>query len=377
VPIKKYTYSDSGVNIEIEEQAAKILYEAAKETWSNRKDKIGEVIVPFDDFSGIRAIDISGLPKDTLLNIGFDGIGTKAEIAMLAGNYKTVGHDLMAMICDDAVVRGAEPIIAGSILDVNTLGNNKDRLKYIRELCIGYKEAAKLANIAIVNGELAQLGNHLGDPKVFSFSWGASVLWLANKKRVFTGYEIKDGDYLVGLREFGFRSNGLSLARKVLSDKYGKNWHEKKLGNEKMIDLALLPSIIYTNAVVSMFGGFDMKQKPKVSIHGVAHITGGGLPGKLARVLKPSGLGAQIDNPLDVPELMLHCQSIGNIEDKEAYRTWNMGQGMVIIGPDPTKVINIANYYGIEASVIGKITKQKSISIQSRSLQTGKNLKFN
>src|SRR3989344_7302373 len=117
-------YEDAGVNIDLGDNVSQILYHAARQTWENRKGKLGEVIVPFDDFSGVRAIDVSGLPAGTLMNISFDGVGTKMELAERVGDHKTIAYDLLAMVCDDAVVRGAEPVLIGSILDVNSLGKD-------------------------------------------------------------------------------------------------------------------------------------------------------------------------------------------------------------------------------------------------------------
>jgi phosphoribosylformylglycinamidine cyclo-ligase len=113
-----------------------------------------------------------------------------------------------------------------------------------------------------------------------------------------------------------------------------------------------------------MFGGYT--DKPKAEIHGVIHITGGGIPGKLGRVLKPSGFGATLDNLFEPCKLMLYAQEKGNVSDEEAYRTWNMGNGMLIITPEPEKAIAVAKQYGIEAKVCGKITSEKGIKIQSK-----------
>src|SRR3989339_88770 len=143
--LTKSAYSE----IVLKEEVSKILYNAAKQTWCNRKGRLGELIVPFDDFSGVRAIDVSNLPSGTLMNIGFDGVGTKMELAERINDHRTIAFDLFAMVCDDAIVRGAEPVLIGSILDVNTLGK-------------GYINAAKSANVAIVNGEVAELGNRIG-----------------------------------------------------------------------------------------------------------------------------------------------------------------------------------------------------------------------
>lgn len=372
------TYADSGVDVDIEEQAAKLMYEAARQTWASRKGTLGDVIVPFDDFSGIRAINVGGLPDGTMLNIGFDGVGTKAELAMLAGKYDTLAYDLVAMVCDDAVVRGAEPVLLGSILDTNSLGKDESRLKVIKELAVGYVSAANEANVAIINGEVAQLGDMVGGGKKFGFNWGSALVWFAHKDKMITGHKVAVGDSIVGLREPGFRSNGFSLLRKVLKDKFGNDWIHEEFEGKKLIDLALQPSIIYSKPVVEMFGGADPAVVPKVELHGVAHITGSGLPGKLGRALKPSGLGANITDPYEPSPLMLYCQKLGKVSDAEAYRTWNMGQGMALITPEPEAAIIIAQEYGIEAKVIGKVTDKPEIVIANQGLgkASKKNLSF-
>jgi len=357
------TYADSGVNIDLGDDVSKILYNAAKQTWDNRKGKLGELIVPFDDFSGVRAIDVSGLPKGTLMNIGFDGVGTKMEIAERMNNHKTIAYDLFAMVCDDAVVRGAEPVLIGSILDVNSLGRGNDTyIDQVKQLAEGYIGAAKAANVAIVNGEVAELGNRVGGFGPFNYNWGAAVVWFAKKDRLFTGREIKEGDWLVGLKEYGFRSNGLSLVRKILLNDYGENWHNEAFEEGTLGEYALLPSRIYSGAVVDMFGGFD--GEPKAEVHGVVHVTGGGIPGKLGRVLKPSGLSARLNAPYEATPLMRHCQLIGDVEDFEAYKTWNMGQGMIIITPDPTSVIATAKQHSIESKLIGQVYKDSDPGIR-------------
>ncbi len=366
------TYADSGVDVDIEEQAAKIMYEAAKQTWATRKGDLGNVIVPFDDFSGIRAIDVGGLPAGTMLNIGFDGVGTKAELAILAGKYDTLAYDLVAMVCDDAVVRGAEPVLLGSILDTNSLGKDESRLSIIKELAEGYVAAANEANVAIINGEIAQLGDMVGGGEKFGFNWGSALVWFAHKDKMITGHKVAVGDTIVGFREPGFRSNGFSLLRKVLKDKFGDNWINEELNGQKLIELSLQPSVIYSRPVVEMLGGADPKVPAKVDLHAVAHITGSGLPGKLGRVLKPSGLGARITDPFESSPLMLYCQELGNVSDTEAYKTWNMGQGMVIVTPQAEEAIKIAKSHGIEAKIIGEITESPEIVIANQGLNKAK-----
>jgi len=361
------TYAQSGVDVDIEEKAAKILYAAARRTWANRRGQLGEVVAPYDDYSGLRAVYAGRLPAGTLLNLGFDGVGTKAELAERAGRYDTLAHDLLAMVCDDAVIRGGEPVVAGSILDVNTLGPDATRLPIIKQLADGYAQAAEAAGVAIVNGELAQLGDRVGGPATeFRLSWGAAVLWFAHEQRLITGRDVRPGDCLVALAEPGLRANGISLVRRLLEQEYGPGWPQHQLDGSPLIDLALTPSLIYTRALVDMFGGWSLDRPARVRIHAAAHITGSGLPGKLARALKPSGLGAMVDSPLEPPTLMLHCQQIGQVPDREAYRTWHMGQGMVIITPEPHAVMAIARTHHLHAQVIGTVTTTPNIKIASR-----------
>jgi len=131
-------------------------------------------------------------------------------------------------------------------------------------------------------------------------------------------------------------------------------------------ELALTPSRIYTKAVVEMFGGYQ--NEPQAKVHGVAHITGGGVPEKLGRVLKPSGLGAGICNAFVPPDLMKYCQEKGNVSDKEAYKTWNMWQGMIIITPEPDKVVKVAGKHNIKSKLIGIVQKEKGIKIKSEGI---------
>lgn len=362
------TYGQVGVDVDIEAQAAKILYEAARETWVNRKHKLGDIIIPFDNFAGLRYVKVDNLPSGTVMSGGSDGVATKVEFAERAGRFDTLGYDLMAMVCDDAVIRGGEPVLVKSVLDVNTLGPDESRLTFIRQLAEGYVSAAHDAGVAVINGELAQLNDRARNMEHFSLDWSADVTWFAHESRLLTGMDVRPGDSIVGFREAGLRCNGISLVRKLLKKQYGDRWEAKSLGDAQLIDLALRPSQIYSAALVDMLGGYDLAVKSNATIHGAAHITGGGIPEKLGRCLKPSGLGAEITNPFEPSPLMLHCQGIGNVTDREAYRTWNMGQGMVVIGPTPDDVITIARLHGIEAKVIGEVVSKPSVTIHGSGL---------
>lgn len=363
------TYKDSGVNIELGDDASKILYEAAKQTWENRKGKIGEVITPFDDFSGARVIDVGKLPEGSLMCLGFDGVGTKVEVAERIGKHDTLAFDLFAMVCDDAVIRGGEPVLMGSILDINALETgNESHIELVRQLAKGYVEAAEEAGVAVINGEMAELGARVSGYGAFNYNWGAGLLWFVKKERMFTGHEIKAGDAIVALKEKGFRSNGLSLARKILEDNYGEDWHKEDYNGKNLGELVLEPSKIYSKLICKLNGGFS--DEPKAEISGVVHITGGGIPGKLGRILRPSGLGADLSDLFEPCEFMTHLQEIGDVSDEEAYKTWNMGQGMLVITTEPEKVIALAMENNIEAKICGEIRGGKGIRIKEQMFQS-------
>ncbi|MDO8507273.1 MAG: AIR synthase-related protein [bacterium] len=366
------TYKNSGVNVELGNDASRVLFEAAKQTWKNREGKFGEIVSPFDDFSGVRGFDVSGLPTGSFMSFGFDGIGTKVEIAERLAKHDTVAHDLFAMACDDAVIRGAEPFVIGSVLDVKSLGNNKEsNIDLLKQLGRGYVNAAGEAGVAVINGEIAEIGARVSGYGSFNYNWSAGIIWIAKKERMLTGKEVKVGDSLVGLWEPGFRSNGFSLIRKVLEDKVGPDWHE----DTELAEMILTPSRIYTKALLDMFGGYE--GEPQAKITGAAHITGGGIPEKLGRMLKPSGLGARISEPIEPSTIVRYLQDIGEISDEEAYKTWNMGQGMIVSTPEPNSVIQVAQSHEIKARVIGEVTHIPGIVITSRGLnKPGQLLKF-
>lgn len=373
------TYASVGVDIDTEAKAARILYEASKKTWANRKGKLGEVVVPFDDFAGLRFIRADKLPAGTVMYGGSDGVATKAELAERLNTYDTLAYDLMAMVCDDAVIRGGEPVLVKSVLDVNTLGSDDTRLPFIEQLASGYEAAAAEAGVAVINGEIAQLNDRIGHMERFCLEWSADLTWFAHESRLITGYDVKPGDSIIALQETGLRCNGISLVRKILKDHYGDDWHTKSYQDQSLGELALQPSQIYSPAVVAMFGGYSLDRAPQAKIHAAAHISGGGIAEKLGRMLRASGYGAKLDNLFTPGKLMLHCQELGNVADEEAYKTWNMGNGMLIITPEPDAVLSVAAEHGMAGQLAGHVQDTAGITITNKGYFAGgqKEVQFN
>jgi phosphoribosylformylglycinamidine cyclo-ligase len=387
------------VNIAAGDNVSELLYSALAATHSNRP---GLVVSQHDSFSGYRAMTgkyLNGVDLNKLeFNLGFDGVGTKVEVSERLNDHSVVAHDLFAMVCDDAVVRGAEPVAIGSILDIRHLDESEATRTAMQQLATGYIDAAKAAGVVIVNGETAELGGRIRGyqeldgysvpfallrrigakalgrtiPEHINYNWGAAVLWFAHTDRALTGHQVKPGDSLIGLEETGFRSNGLTDARKAMRQEYGRRWHEKyvrELGGMSLGELVQQPSTIYTRFVNGLTGGFRIENEPKAKVTGVAHITGGGQPSKLGRMLEPSGLGATIDRPLAPPRIMLHVQKIRGFTDREAYGKFHMGPGMVIATPEPENVLREARAFGLTARRIGEVTDEPGIRIRNLGAQ--------
>jgi len=370
------------VNIELGDDMSRFLYAASKQTQGNRPGLVTDI---GGTFSGFRSIPLSQFPDSINLSMGInsDGVGTKIEVSERIRDHSTIAFDLFAMVCDDAVVRGAEPIIVSSVLDVRQLNDTEETRQVMRQLAEGYVAAAKAANVVVFNGELAELGNRVGGYGSFNYNWGSTVFWLVHKDRILTGDKIKVGDAIVGLAEPGFRSNGITDVRKAMLQKHGENWQSQKVSSLSSLPTTLgklvaTSSTIYTPFVTALTGGYDITRKPLAEISGVAHITGGGQPSKIGRLLQQTnGLGAIIIDPIKPPAIMQYVQRLCAFDDYTAYGKWHMGPGMIITTPEPDKVIAVAPQYGITAQQIGRITNSGRIQIQSWGINTpGQYLSF-
>jgi len=355
LPAKSKTYKESGVDIELGDACSALFYNASLQTFANREGKIGVPLKSEGGFSGPLYIDDM---KDSYLVKNSDGCGTKAEIAHRMGKHDTLAFDLLAMVCDDAVCIGAEPIAA-----VNSLDAQRLNIDVVRQLARGIIDACKEAGIAMVGGETAELGRSISGYGDSPYTWNAEVTGVVERGKLITGDKISDGDFIVAFKEKGFRSNGLSLARKILEERYGDEYHKTDFHDSSWGAALLVPSQIYTKSVLAMHGAYG--KRPVVRLHGVAHITGGGIAGNLGRLIYKGGFGAKIDSPFFPCMAMRELVKIGPVELKEAYSTWNMGNGMMVITPEPDEVIAIAQKNGVTAKVAGKVTTGAKIVIAS------------
>ncbi|MDO9578522.1 MAG: phosphoribosylformylglycinamidine cyclo-ligase [Candidatus Cloacimonadales bacterium] len=340
-------YKKAGVDIKIGDAASKIAYEFAKSTFSSRKGMIGEPLVEDGSFAGL--IDMG----DFYLVQGDDGVGTKIEIAEKIGKFDTMGYDLLAMVADDAVCLGAETI---SI--TNTLDTNKVDVNVVAALLQGLATACKEQKVVIPGGEIAEVGK-----SVNGNVWNATAVGILEKDKVITGKNIKVGDKIIALKEKGFRSNGFSLVRYIIEQKMGKEGYLQQSPFGRSWGEALLePSQIYSAALLEILGRYG--ENRKIEIMGIAHITGGGIPGNFNRILKKTGLGAKFDNLIQPSEIVKAIQEMGNVAEEEAYKTWNMGNGMMLVVA-PEDVKKTLELLSLDAQLVGEIIEEKQIVIES------------
>ncbi|MFC1810514.1 phosphoribosylformylglycinamidine cyclo-ligase [Patescibacteria group bacterium] len=340
------TYKEAGVDIEKGDECSRIAYEAAKATFAGRKGMIGEPVVLEGGFAG--ALDFG----DFYLIQNDDGIGTKMVIARQVGKYDTMGYDLVGMVADDAICVGAEVVSISNTIDVEKV--EKD---VIEQLMKGLQKACEEQKIVIPGGEIAELGT-----MVDGYIWNATAVGIVEKDKFITGDKVEVGDPIIGLKSRLFRSNGVSLVRHIMAETFGTEWYNEPYKDGKSWGEALLaPTKIYHNAVLDMIGRY--KEPSKVNISAIAHITGGGLPGNISRIVKHKGYGARIESLPRANEVMLKVKEFGNVSDKEAFKTWNMGVGMVLVSKDIDKIIEIAKKHDVEAMQIGEIVAEPGVNI--------------
>ncbi len=295
-----------------------------------------------------------------------DGIGTKTEFYERLNQHEGSASNLFAMIVDDAAATGGEVLVVGDVLDVNELDEENELIvNGMHQLAEGMVRAAHDAGVAVIGGEIAELGKRVHGYGDFNYNWAGVGIVATRKDRRLTGEELKAGHYLVGFAEPGFRSNGITDVRNAMEEYYGPNWHEQiepSLGSVTLGSLVQTPATIYAKLMSRLQGGVR-HEEPAAEITGVAHITGGGQPSKLGRLLlRTEGLGITIDDPIEPPEMMISVQRLRGFDDRRAYGKWHMGPGMIVATTEPDKVLAEAD----GAKVIGRITDEPGIRIKNR-----------
>lgn len=341
------TYAQSGVNLQVSDKAARIASRIAQTTFTTRqKALIGRPVKLPNGFAG--ALDCG----DFLLVNCTDGTGTKMAVAELTRNFATIGQDLLAMVVDDAVCLGAEGLAL-----TNTLDAPKIQPVIVRRLLQSLARVCRKQRIVINGGELAEVG-----ATVNSLVWNATLVGVVSKTKLLTGAKIQPGDVILALREKGLRSNGFTLARQILATKFGPKWFQRKFRGQTWGKLLLTPSQIYSQGILALHGPYG--EKAQVALHGIAHVTGGGIIGNLPRIFPTKKLGAHFFDLWPSPDFVAELRRLGGLTLLEARRAWNLGNGMLLVlnAAEADKAIQILKTQKIAARVAGEINTQGKIT---------------
>lgn len=303
-----YTYAKAGVSIDAGNALVRAIAPLAKATRRAGAD------ADLGGFGGFFDLKAAGF-DDPLLVAANDGVGTKLKLAIDSGKHDGVGVDLVAMCVNDLIVQGAEPLF---FLDYYATGKLDNDIA--ASVVAGIAQGCKQAGCALIGGETAEMPGMYADE---DYDLAGFCVGAVERGDVLTADKVAAGDVILGLESSGVHSNGFSLVRRLAAD---KGWKLDRPAlfdqNVVLIDALLAPTRIYVRSLLPLVRAGD--------IHGMAHITGGGLLENLPRIL-PDDCHAVIDaDSWDQPRLMAFLQAQGNIEPEEMARTFNCGIGMAI-----------------------------------------------
>ena len=317
------TYRDAGVDIDEGDKLVERIKPHARRTARP------EVLAGIGGFGGL--FEVPDGYDEPVLVVGTDGVGTKLKLAFLAGKHDTVGIDLVAMSVNDVVVCGAEPVV---FLDY--FATSRLKADEAEKVIAGIAEGCVRAGCALIGGETAELPGFYqsGEYDLAGFCVG-----VVEKSRILDGSRVKASDVVVGMASSGLHSNGYSLARKVF---------ESALSEDLAREL-LEPTRIYVKDCLALRDAID--------VHAFAHITGGGLPGNLPRVLPAEHRAVLQRRSWTAPKIFDRIQQAGKVADAEMLRTFNMGIGMcaVVARADASRALELLRRRGQEAFEIGAI----------------------
>jgi len=303
------TYRDAGVDIDKQNLFVKAIKSSVKSTHGP------EVIGGIGGFAGMFKLDIGNYTEPVLVS-STDGVGTKLKIAFMAANHEGIGIDLVAMVVNDLVVVGAQPLF---FLDYFATGRLS--LERAKTVIAGITRGCKEAGCALIGGETAEMPGFYREDEYDLAGFGVGVV---DSDKIIDGSRVAAKDVIIGIRSSGLHSNGFSLVRKVLFEraKLRIDDYVEDLGRTLAEEL-LTPTRIYVKSVLNVLRGFEVK--------GVVHITGGGFIDNIPRVL-PSRSSAHISRDAwEVPPIFRFIRDVGKIDDAEMYRTFNMGIGIILI----------------------------------------------
>jgi phosphoribosylformylglycinamidine cyclo-ligase len=327
-------YQQAGVDIEEASDSVKRITALARGTYNE------SVLSEIGGFSGLFHAGGLGF-KDLVLASGADGVGTKVLISQAMDKHDTVGIDLVAMNVDDVVTCGARPLFFLDYLAVGRLNRH-----VVTDLVKGITDGCRQAGCVLLGGETAQMPDIYGPDE---YDLAGFCVGGVERDRIIDGSKIRPGDVIIGLGSSGVHSNGYTLVRKVLLEQakldLDKNVPEfgRTLGEE-----LLEPTKIYAPVIVELCD--------EVPVKGLAHVTGGGIPGNVSRII-PHGMRMRLCWDWPVPAVFDMIQELGKVPQEEMRTVFNMGIGMVVIvgTSDADRVLSLMKARGIGAHLMGEV----------------------
>ncbi|MBS4007738.1 MAG: phosphoribosylformylglycinamidine cyclo-ligase [Clostridium sp.] len=337
------TYKKAGVDIDAGNEAVRLMGAAVRSTFRP------EVLSELGGFGGLFALDTHKY-KEPVLVSGADGVGTKLKIAFMADKHDTIGQDAVAMCVNDILVQGAEPLFFLDYLAMGRLEPAK-----VAEIVGGVAVGCRLAGCALLGGETAEMPGFYPDGE---YDLAGFAVGVVERQKLVNGSGSQAGDSLIGLPASGLHSNGFSLARKIFfeSARWSLDSYIAELGKTLGEEL-LTPTKIYVRSVLNLLA--------KITVRGMAHITGGGLPENVPRCLPP-GLGVSLERQAwTVPPVFALLQRLGDVSQDEMFRTFNMGIGFVLViaKDDTDRAMTILGEMGETPLLLGEVVKGEGVRL--------------
>lgn len=304
-------YRESGVDIEVGRSFVEGIRDLVSQT--KRAGMLGEL----GGFGGLFELP-SGYKQPVLVS-GTDGVGTKLKIAQACDRHDTVGIDLVAMCVNDILTSGAEPLF---FLDYIATGKLKP--EQLTEVIKGISIGCQQAGCGLLGGETAEMPGFYGQDE---YDLAGFAVGIVEKSLLLNGTQVKVGDAIIGLASSGIHSNGFSLVRKIVGDR-GFSWSDRLFleddVSETLGEILLTPTQIYVKPILKAL-------KSSLRIHGLAHITGGGIPENLPRCLGARQIMEILPNSWNIPSIFQWLAEQGNVRETEMFNTFNMGIGMAVV----------------------------------------------
>jgi len=333
------------------------------------------------NFRGPRGFTLKNLPEGCILTGVMDGIGTKVVIIDAAGNFQDASRNLLAMTAMDITRWGGLPLVFLNILDERALGEiDSETLNASVDLIRGLCRDAIGNRYVVLGGETAELGLCVGsenpDAKLM-FNWGGCMIGVYHPEKMILGDTLAPGQKVIVLRD-DFRSNGISSVRKALAIKYGKEWWKNPGATADILEAAS-PSKLYDRFLNHLHGwsNRDNGFQPLIKMHLIVHLSGGAFKSKLGGdLLAPLGLSADLPDLFEPPEIMKKCASWRGMSAADCYRTWNGGQGALVVVDDKNakEFVNLAYEFSISAKVAGEIKERQGYAVAIRSQFGGREI---